>query len=180
MSDSATLSLTLPRNRQLAVHAPSIDLEATYCFSFVRERWLPGAGKFVQSILMMGTGGFLFTQISSTPNLRVQMAIIASLLCFGGLFLISRVWSDFLGKLTLDKNGVSASYVWSKWSLNWSEIKRWRINETAANIAELACVEVWAADSELPKSVPGGHLREKDLHLVRHLFYAFAKEQEDS
>jgi len=184
MSDAASLTLSLPRNRRFAGAASSsehaLDLTAVYRFSFIRERWLTGAGKIVQSILMMATGGFLFTQISSTPNLRVQMTIIAGLMCAGGVYLLSRVGGDILGGLIVDCHGLRASFVSSHWASDWSEVKRWKINETAATISDLACVEVWTAKSASPLTIPGGHLSEKDLHLLRQLFFIFAKEQEDT
>src|SRR5262245_34732939 len=97
MSNAAGYAVTLASSqlaqRRLAVtEAPSaeIDITAVHSFPFAPERWLSGAGRCIQGSLMIGVGGFLLTQVGSTPNLVVQIAIIGSLLIAGGLALIIR------------------------------------------------------------------------------------------
>ena len=186
MSDAASLTVSLPRARQFSgdnaasAHVAPIDVTATYRFPFARQRWLVGVGVVVQATLMMIAGGFLLTQVSSTPNLAIQIAIVGTLLAAGGLAILTRAWSDFLGGLTIDRDGLRASLGWSSFKIFWSDVARWRVSETAAKIVDLSSIEIWSATSQFPRVVPGGRLSVKDHHRIRQLLYAFAEGKEDA
>jgi hypothetical protein len=186
MSDAASLAVSLSRSRRLAgagtisEKVEPIDTTATYRFPFARQRWLVGVGVVVQGTLMMITGGFLLTQVSSTPNLAIQIAIVGTLLAGGGLAILTRAWSDFLGGLTIDRDGLRASLGWSSFTMPWADVARWRVSETAANIVDLSSIEIWTAKSKFPRVVPGGRLSVTDHHRLRQLFYAFAEGKENA
>lgn len=180
MSNANSLALNLPRRlRGAEPHAEPIDLTATYRFPFVKQRWFTGCSTIFQGGLMIAVGGFLLSQIPATPNLVVQMAIVGSLLAGGGLYVLSYAWNDFFGGLTIDQSGVQATNGWSSFYLPWADVARWRVNDHAADVADLTSLEVWTDDVELPHQVPGGRLSEKDHHRVRQLFSALAEGREE-
>ena len=179
MSNDNSLALNLPQRLRGEARSQPIDLSATYRFPFVRQRWLAGCSILFQGSMMMAVGAFLLSQIPSTPNLVVQMAIIGTLLAGGGLYVLSYAWSDFLGGLTIDQTGVQVSNGWSGFYLPWADVARWRVNDHAAEITDLTSVDIWSDDRELPYQVPGGRLSENDHHRVRQLLSALAEGREE-
>jgi hypothetical protein len=185
MSDATGFAVSLPRNARLqegdAARAEPIDLNATYRFSFVRQRWLTGIGVIVQGTLMGATGVFLLTQIPSTPSLVIQMAIVGTLLAVGGLFVLAKSWSDFFGGVTIDSQGFRASLGLSSFKVQWPAIARWRVNEIAAKMPELSSVEIWTGESDkFPRAVPGGRLNVHEHHRIRQLLHTFAEGREQA
>ena len=183
MSDTAGYAVTLPasqlRRSRLAVteaHSTEVDITAVHSFAFAPERWLTGVGSCVQGSLMIGVGAFLLTQVSSTPNLAVQIAIVGTLLAAGGLAFIIRSYGDFFGGLTIDRQGVRARVGLKRFELPWSEVRQWRVDEHC-KMPELSCIELWTK-GESSQGVPGGSLGHKDLHRARHILEAFAPEKQ--
>jgi hypothetical protein len=183
MSDAAGLAVSFPRNSRApgaTAHAAplTIDAAATYRFPFVRQRWLTGAGTLVQAALMLTTGIFLLTQISSTPNLALQISIVGLLLSAGGCLLLWLSWSDFFGGLRIDADTMRARLTWKSFRITWPEISGWRVNEAAAKLPDLASVEIWLQDGGYPLIVPGGRLSVADHHALRQLLHYFAEGRE--
>ena len=184
MSDAAGYAVSLPsselaRKRLAVTDAPSaeVDMTAVHRFSFAPERWLAGAGAWIQAGLMIGVGIFLLTQVSSTPNLVVQISIVGTLLILGGLVIITRSFGDFIGELTIDRQGVRVRLGVTGFEIAWADLKQWRVDETS-RMPELSSVELWTTGSERPQGVPGGSLGYKDLRRARHVLEAFAPEKE--
>jgi len=179
MSDFSSLAVALPQaNRHGESESIPLDLAATYSFMFVRRRWLAGGGKVFQAGLMLGTGVFLLSQASSTPNLVLQIAIVGTLLAIGGIAILAYAVSDFLGGLRVDPHGIRVRLGWSGFSITWPEVARWRINDEAAKIPDLYSVEIVTPESRLPLTVPGGRLSAADHHVLRRLFHSFAENRE--
>jgi len=181
MSGASSYVVTLPASVDLShSRAEDIDTSLTYRFGFARQRWFSGLGSLAQGGLMMGVGGFLFSQVAATPNLRVQMSIVASLLVLGGLALASRCLADFFGSVILGPGGFRARLGLRGFTVDWNEVKSWRVNESAIQFPELSAVELTLAEDCCGRSVPGGYLSAKDQHQVRHLLAAFVDGREDS
>jgi len=179
MSDVSSLAVALPQsNRLRESESIPLDLAATHSFLFVRRRWLAGGSKVFQAALMLGTGAFLLSQASSTPNLVLQIAVVGTLLAIGGIAILAYAVSDFLGGLRVDPHGIRVRLGWSGYSITWPEVARWRINDVAAKIPDLYSVEICTAESSLPLTVPGGCLSAADHHLLRRLFHSFAENKE--
>ena len=186
MSDAAGYAVSLPsseltRNRLAMTDAPAaeVDITAVHSFSFAPERWLTGVGTWVQAGLMIGVGIFLLTQVSSTPNLVVQIAIVGTLLTIGGLALIVRTFGDFFGGLKIDRQGVRGRLGLKSFEIEWADLKEWRVDETS-RMPELSSIELWTSGAEFPSGVPGGSLSHKDLRRARHVLEAFAPEKEQA
>lgn len=176
MSQSASLALTLPNSTHAGTHSHSepIDLNATYRFAFARQRWFSGLTALAQGGLMAGVGIFLLTQIPATPNLTIQMAILGTLLSLGGALVAARTWSDFFGSITVNADGLRMSHGLASFQLEWPNVTRWRITESAAKTSDLAAADVWTITSEFPHRIPGARLDLHDLRKLRHLLHAFA------
>ncbi len=84
MPEPRGFALPMP-DRFAEVPARAIDTSVVHTYWFGRRLWLNGMGRCVQALLLLAAGVFLLTQITSTPNLVVQIAITGSLMALGGL-----------------------------------------------------------------------------------------------
>src|SRR5262245_43950676 len=164
MSDVSSFAVALPGARQKQIDELPLDLSTTHRFLFIKQRWLTGAGKLVQASLMLTTGIFLLSQAPSTPNLVLQIAIVGTLLSLGGVAILALAWSDFVGGLAVDQRGIRARLGWAGFSVDWPAVASWRINDSAAESADLYSVEICTGESRLPLTVPGCRLSAHDLH----------------
>jgi len=186
MSNAAGYAVTLPSSQlahaRLAVtEAPSVevDITAAHSFPFAPERWLTGAGSCIQGSLMIGVGGFLLTQVSSTPNLVIQIAIVGALLIAGGLAFVVRSYGDFFGGLTIERHGIRGRVGFKSFELHWSSVKQWRVDD-ACRMPELSCIELWTTSGEFSHGIPGGSLSHKDLRRAQHVLQAFVPEKQQA
>jgi hypothetical protein len=156
-----------------------IVTNAVYRFYFAPLRWLTGVDSLVKSALMFFPGVFLLSQVSATPNLRIQVATAGTLLAGGGIAFFVHSLRDFLGGLTIDAAGITARRGLFSKTLAWSEIKRWNVDNSAANMAELSSIQLWSTESDFPQVVvPGSFLSENEHRLVRQLLLVFAPDKE--
>ena len=172
MTQSDALRLVLP-NGEFAESEPAIDVNAMHELSFVRNRWFSGLSSLVQTALMGSAGGFLFTQISSTPRLMVQMTIVSILLSLGGALIALMTVRDFFGYVRITPALVAGRTGFTSFHLAWSEVGRWRVNELAKT-PELSSVELWSATESEHVMIPGGMLSKLDLQKIRRLCNAHA------
>lgn len=159
--------------------AAEIDTNATHSFHFASERWLTGIGNLIQGGLMMATGIFLISQMSSTPKLSVQLGIVGALLAIAGLGFASKSIGDLFGNLSIGKQGISGRVGFSRFSIPLGEVSRWAVNEESIKIPELPCLQIWTASSKSPFEIPGGTLSKKDHYKVRHLLYVLLDAPKD-
>jgi hypothetical protein len=181
MSDMAGFAIRLPetaaRDRSLV---ESIDLDAVHTFWLGRRMWTTCLGLAVQSALLLGAGVFLLTQISSTPNLVVQIALTGSLLSIGGLAMLAHAASVFLTRLTIDRSGLRARVGWSTFATPWSNVVRWSVTTRRRSIKELPGIRWWVEGSDGPVTIPDGYLDERSRPRILRLFVELAPGKEDA
>ncbi len=155
-----------------------LSLTATHRFAFVRRRWAAGAGTVIQGVLLTTAGGFLLSQVQSTPRLAVQVAIVGGLLLAGGIALFVRAAGDFVGQVSVGPAGLQARLGWAHRSFTWPEVKRWRVRDEFADADEMRSLEIWPASSGRVLAIRGGRMSERDHRQVRQLLQAFAPGRE--
>lgn len=180
MSETSSISLTLPGAKELARghEDEALDLTVAHSFPFAGQRWFTGAGIAVQGLLMAGTGGFLLSQIPGTPNLAVQIAILGSLLIVCGVAFLARSLSDFFGYVRIDQESMRVRYGLVGYNIPWSRVKQWQVNETGAKSSLIGNVVLELSEPDAKRSILGGHLSLDAQHRVRRLLHAFAQGKE--
>jgi len=173
---------SIPMSAVLAAASDEeIDVEAVHSMEFWRNRQGIGLAAFLQSVLMVGSGVFLLSQIPVTPRLALQMSIVGLLLIGGSMFFALNAIRDLRGFLRLDTRGLAARLGLRQVRILWDEVTKWRINDIARSPV-LAAVEVWTKSSPDALCVPGGMISQIELHRVRFLLntYAAGKESPDT
>lgn len=166
-SDAPSLSPSMTGPLQDSLVEPQEKLrEGPLSFSFARQRWQNGILLALQAAAMLAVGGFLLSQMSVTPKLQVQMAILGGLLTIGGLAMLPRIFVDFFGSITVDHHGIHMTPTIVGFSAPWSMIEKWEIKECNGTTAA-HCIRVWANGSKDSHMVPAGFLNLQDLHRLR-------------
>jgi hypothetical protein len=180
MSESAGFAIRLP---DTVGHANSpaadFDLSVAHSFWFGRRLWMSAVGLCVQAALLLAAGIFLLTQISSTPNLTVQIAITGALLTLGGLAMIVRALGDFLSGLKVDRQGLRVRMAGRGFAVPWTAVERWNMSPKERKLKELPGITVWVVGNKKPFTVPDGYLDPLSRFAIYHLFRALAHEKED-
>lgn len=181
MSESAGLYLPMSQGpaQPKAALSREIDLAAEHRFPFVRRRWAVGAGKIIQSCLMIASGVFLLAQIRSTTNLAIQIAIVGGLIAVGGAAIAVRSLRDFFGGVSISPVGVNLRFAIGRYVLPWDEIERWQVSELAAEVAEMPAISFWTKGDVVRKSIPGCHLTVEDYRHARQVLAAIAPDREE-
>jgi hypothetical protein len=173
MFDSSDLALPLSeRVRATGRPARVVDVSAVHYFWFGRRLWLSGLGLCVQASLLLVSGVFLLTQMSSTPNLVVQIALTGALLTLCGIAMLWRAASDFMAGLRIDRKGVRVHLGWTRFFVPWQNIERWSVNQP--RIPELPAVTLWLNNKKQPVVVTGAQADESVRHEIQEVLRAFA------
>lgn len=181
MSNTAGLAIPLHGPSRVANgHAATVDVNAVHYYWFGRRLWLAGLGKCVQALLLLAAGVFLLTQISSTPNLVVQIALTGSLLTAGGAAMLYRALGDFLAGMKVDRQWLKIRTGWKSVSVPWSKVEKWRIEDHVPKIAQLPCITLWLAEGLRPVTIASGNLDERSRSDIRELFQALAYSKESA
>ena len=173
MSYSQDLALDRPREMNIAAAEIPLDLAAVHCFRFLSQRWFAGVSSLTKGLLMLLVGIFLFSQIPSTPNLVVQMMIIATLLTVCGLVFSWLAWREFSGSFTIDQQGFQARFGLNSFSGNWSQVTNWDVSDSGHS-ADLPAVQIWTDKDDTLHSIPGGFIPPAEQLHVRQLLRSFA------
>lgn len=179
MFDSADVALPLSDQATATEHATRVvDVGAVHYFWFGRRLWMAGLGICVQATLLIVAGVFLLTQISSTPNLAVQIAITGGLLTLGGIAMLYRALGDFLAGLRIDRKGIRVQVGWRRSFLPWSKIERWNVDDP--HIPQLPAIVFWVVNKRQPVVVSGVQADAASRQQIREVLRAFAygKERE--
>lgn len=173
MFDSSDLAIPMSeRVRATGRPAKLVDVNAVHYFWFGRRLWLSGLGLCVQAALLLVSGMFLLTQMSSTPNLVVQIALTGTLLTLGGLAVLWRAASDFMAGLRIERKGVRVHLGWTRYFVPWQNIERWSVSQP--RIPELPAVTLWLSNKEQPVVVTGTQANEADCQEIQEVLRAFA------
>jgi hypothetical protein len=181
MSNSAGFTIPVHSNANpvdRSAETVEVDVNAVHSFWFGRGRWLAGISMCVQGSVLLGAGVFLLTQISSTPNLVVQVALVGGLLTIGGIALLFRSLGDFRVGLKVDSTGLRARLGWSGFTVPWSRVERWSVSDRKRRLSELPGITIWGAGSQRLFTIPDGYLDDKNRREIRHVFRALAYEKE--
>lgn len=87
-----------------------------------------GARNLMGAAVAIGLGVFLFTQISSTPNLKLQIAGVAIFCCGLGLYLLPDALRSLFGKLRIDARGVRVTPGLFGFFIPWNELTHWEVD----------------------------------------------------
>jgi len=139
MTQSEALALPISHDKLAGSSEAALDLKAVHRMPFSRTRWFSGVSALTQAALMTGVGVFLFSQISATPKLAMQMTIVSSLLVAGGVLCSLTAVRDFLGFLSLDAKGYACRTGFKQFKGEWPQVRTWHVNEIAKT-PEMACL----------------------------------------
>ncbi|MBI3866282.1 MAG: hypothetical protein HY290_30755 [Planctomycetia bacterium] len=158
----------------------AIATESTHRFQFAPLCWPAAVDSLVKFLMTFVPGVFLLTQVSATPSLKVQIAVVGALLIAGGMVFFAQSVHDLLGGLTIDAAGITSrrGLLLSK-TISWSDLRCWNVNESAAKTTDIPSIQFWTADTKFPQvTIFGGCLTEKDHRLVRQLLQVFDPSKE--
>jgi hypothetical protein len=175
MSDSAGFAISMPDSAGVADSRLAIsDVSAVHSFWFGRRLWPAAFGLGLQAALLLTAGVFLLTQIASTPNLAVQIALTGGLMTIGGIALLFRSLGTFRAGLKIDCKGVCARLGWRTISVPWSRVERWSVSEQELKLAQLPGIVVWVKGNKRLFAIPNGHLDNQSRHQIHQLFHILA------
>lgn len=129
-------------------------------YSFFKERGWAGMRSLAASAVCLGIGIFLFTQIGSANSLRVQMGLIATVLCFLGLYLIPSMVRDLFGSLRVDSNGIRMSPGFVGFFIPWNELTRWNVDLVTFRFRSTKAKHAFATDLRVLSNADRYELRE--------------------
>jgi hypothetical protein len=173
MSDSPGFALPMPE-RFAEIPARAVDSNAVHYYWFGRRLWLTGLGRCVQALLLLVAGIFLLTQITSTPNLVVQIALTGGLMTLGGIALLYRALGDFFGGLKVDFKNVRVRTGWKSCSFPWSRVDRWSVIDHKPRLAMMPGIAFWLTDRKEPITIAAGDLDEQSRRDIHELFRTIA------
>ena len=181
MSDQAGYAIPVHNTAGTIDRSPDtqpVDITVPHSFWLGKQQWQTGVGRCVQASVMLGAGIFLLSQISSTPNLTVQMATVGGVFTLGGIAMLYYSLGDFCARLSIDDRGLKARLGWSGFSTEWSNVESWSVSDHKLALPELPAVKVWVSGSQKPLAIPGGHLDDKCRREIRRVFRALAFSKE--
>ncbi len=130
MIDSTDLALPFGnRGQEMLPAAKYVDITVAHPFWFGRKLWTAGLGLVLQGAALIAAGVFLLTQMSSTPNLVVQIALTGSLLTLGGVAMLYRALGDFMAAMRIDRHGIRVHLGWQRMFIPWSCVEAWSVQE---------------------------------------------------
>ena len=176
MSDAATIALPVAQENALQadVHAHHHESAATpQSFAFVSQRWKSGLTQGASGTGLFAMGAFLLSQISSTPALVSQLAILGAACSIGGPALLTKAVGDLFGKLVIDESGIAIHPAFTGYSIAWSELSQWDVN-LDADFPEAHSVRFWTPSSPCALSIPNSWLNHHDRTQIRRCLLSHA------
>jgi hypothetical protein len=119
---------------------------APLVFSFAPQRQKAGIVQGVIGVSLALLGAFLISQISTTPALVAQLAILGAVGVIGGLALMTRAVSDLAGRLVIDDTGISIRPAMTGYAISWNELSRWDVKLETEKYPEANGVLFWTGD----------------------------------
>lgn len=99
--------------------------------NFASQRLAAGLRSLIGVILGLGIGGYLATEVSTTPPLHLKVAFVSGVCILLGLGLIPMAVRDLFGSLRVDSFGIRVSPGVFGFSVPWDELDRWTIEGPA-------------------------------------------------
>lgn len=178
MSEVATLALPVAHEvtTHSIAHAPA-DAAVAQSFTFSAQRWKSGLVQGAGGLGLLGMGAFLLSQISSTPGLAAQLAILGSVCSVGGLAMLLKSIRDFFGRLNIDETGIAVRPGFAGYSVAWSELTRWDVKLDEDQHPEAHSLRFWTTNSPCAMFVPNSWLSDHDRAQVRRALLAHAPDK---
>lgn len=181
MSEAATLALPVANElavpQQTHTQAHSHETAATpQSFAFTSQRWKSGLQQGISGTGLLVMGVFLLSQISSTPALVAQLAILGSVCSVGGLALLMKAVGGMFGRLVIDESGIAIRPGFTGFSITWNELARWDVN-LDAEYPEAHCVRFWTPDSPCALFIPNNWLTDHSRAQIRRSLLAHAADK---
>jgi hypothetical protein len=179
MSETASIALPVPHETPLHtdVHAhPHEPAAAPQSFAFISHRWKSGVTQGASGTGLLVMGAFLLSQISSTPALVSQLAILGAACSIGGLALLTKAVGDLFGKLVIDEAGIAIRPAFTGYAIAWNELSQWDVN-LDADFPEAHSVRFWTPSSPCALSIPNSWLNHHDRTQVRRCLLSHAADK---
>jgi hypothetical protein len=178
MSEAA--SLAMPVAHEVTNHADShshaTETPIAQSFAFSTQRWKRGITHATSGTGVLVMGVFLLTQISSTPGLAVQLAILGAVCSVGGLALLTKAVGDLFGRLVIDETGIAVRPSITGYSIAWNELSRWDV-DLDAEFSEAHSVRFWTPDSPCAMFLSNSSLTHHDRTQIRRALLAHAADK---
>lgn len=110
-----------------SVRIPAAPLVA----NFATQRLAVGLRSLIGVILGLGIGGYLATEVSTTPPLHLKVAFVSGVCILLGLGLVPMAVRDLIGSLRVDSFGIRVTPGVFGFSIPWDELDRWTIEGPA-------------------------------------------------
>ncbi len=179
MSDAASIALPVPHDNALHAdtHAHSHESAAApQSFAFVSQRLKSGVTQGLSGTGLLAMGAFLLSQISSTPALVSQLAILGAACSIGGLALLTKAIGDLFGKLVIDESGIAIRPAFTGYSIAWNELTQWDVN-LDADFPEAHSIRFWTPSSPCALSIPNSWLNHHDRTQIRRCLLSHAADK---
>lgn len=179
MSDVAIPLSTRPQSGSTVSHTfdsplPTQLINDSHAFPYATRRWLAGFRRVAGAVIVGGTGVFLLIQISSTPGLVIQLAILGALLIACSLFLLGAATTDLLGRFVVDGRGVHQTPAFAGFSIAWKDLQKWEVRDDLPEISALPVIRLWGPQASVSYVVQSGLLSEADRREIRQLLQLLA------
>jgi hypothetical protein len=178
MSEASGPALSLTSEVAGKVGFAGMSLAKTFAFSAQRRKsgLVQGAG----GVALLAVGIFLLTQITATPGLAVQLAILGALCTIGGLGFMVRSLGDTFGRLVVDEAGIAIRPSITGYSIRWSELDRWEVKLDSEKYPEANSVLFWTQDTPCALFLTNSSLTQQDRVDLRQILQTYAADKEAS
>ena len=177
MSEAATLALPVAHEFTHPASARSHAAPTTQTFAFATQRWQNGLALGAGGMALLSVGLFLLSQISTTPALVTQLAILGAVGCISGLALLMKSIRDLLGRLIIDETGIAIRPGFAGFAITWNELQRWEVRAEGDRHPEIPSVRFWIQGEPCALFIPNGWLTDANRDQIRHLLHTHAADR---
>lgn len=164
--------------RACQVSPLDVDLSATHSFSFAQQSWLHGVDACIRATLALLPGVFLLVEAFMTPKLKLQIGIAGAALTIVGIAAAKEALPHFLGKVTVDRRGVSLRKIVRTATISWEDLAAWSLIESDSHghgPAEFSMHLQSTSGKRL--LIPAGSLSPRYLPKIRFLMELLASDR---
>lgn len=178
MPEASNPALSMTHETAGQVGYAEMPLALTFAFSAQRRK--AGIAQGLGGAALLTVGAFLLTQITATPGLSMQLAILGSVGIVGGLGLLVRSMGDLYGRLVIDESGIAIRPSITGYSIRWNELDRWEVKFDSAQYPEANSVLFWTPDAPCALFIPNSSLTHQNRVDLRQILQTYAADKEAS